>query len=119
MELIEIINKPLLFHLVGCLHYCITAMQGHTNIRFLSAKQAKGINSYKNTKRRLYRTTAAIWYSKICEDRQVTPNYIAFKINGSNRQCTNTATHFRLNQKIKFLYIKKVGSIVGALYHKL
>jgi len=38
------------------------------------------------------------------------PNYISFKINGTNRQCLNTvkaATHFCINQVLKFLYIIK------------
>ena len=34
VELIGIINKPLLLHLVGCLYYCISGA-GHTNIKFL------------------------------------------------------------------------------------
>ena len=33
VELIEIINKPLLSHLVGCLFYCISDA-GHPNIKF-------------------------------------------------------------------------------------
>jgi len=43
-------------------------MHGQTNIKFTSAKQAKEIHSYKNTKRRLYKTIAAIHvcYNKIC-----------------------------------------------------
>ena len=75
-------------------------MHGYTNIKFISTKQAKGVHSYKNTTRRLYRTIAAVWCNKICRDKQLTLNYIAIKINGSNQQCTNTlqaATRFRLN----------------------
>jgi len=30
VELIGIINKPLLLHLVGCLHYCITSLRSRT-----------------------------------------------------------------------------------------
>jgi len=60
-------------------------MHGHTNIKFISAKQAKRIHSYKNTKIRMYRIFAAIWYNKICKEKQLTPNYIAVKTNGSNR----------------------------------
>ena len=70
----------------GTLCIIVSVMHAHTNTKFISAKQAKGIQSYKNTKRRLYGTIAAIWYNKICRDKQLSPNYIAIKINGSNRQ---------------------------------
>ena len=53
---------------------------------------------------------STIWFNKTCRDKQLTPNYINIKINGNNRQCNNTirtAVRYRLNQEIKFLYIKK------------
>jgi hypothetical protein len=56
------------------------------------------------------RTHAAIWFNKTCRDKQLKPNYINIKINGNNQQCNNTirtAVRYRLNQEIKFLYIKK------------
>ena len=31
---------------------------------FIDAKQAKEVHLYQNTKRKLYKTTAAIWYNK-------------------------------------------------------
>jgi hypothetical protein len=34
------------------------------NVKFIHAKQAKEIHQYQNTKRKLYRTNAAIWYNK-------------------------------------------------------
>jgi hypothetical protein len=85
-------------------------MHGHTYIKFACAKQAKDIHTYKNIKRRLYRTTAAIWFNKTCKIKQLTPAYMSIKINGNNRQDRNTlrmATAHRLNQEIKFLHIKK------------
>ena len=51
-----------------------------------------------------------IWRNKTRRQKQLTANYILIKINGNNRQCLNTikaATHYRLNQKLKFLNIKK------------
>jgi len=80
------------------------------NIKFINAKQATEIQAYKNTKRKLYKTNAAISFNKTCRDKQLTPNYINIKINGNNRQCNNTirtAVRYRLIQEIKFLYIKK------------
>ena len=40
------------------------AMHGTTNIKFIDAQQAKLAYQYKNTKRKLYKTNAAIWYNK-------------------------------------------------------
>ena len=40
-------------------------MHGTTNIKFIDAQQAKLAYRYKNTKRKLYKTNAAIWYNKI------------------------------------------------------
>ena len=34
----------------------------------------------------MYKTIAAVWYNKICTDKQLTPNHISIKIYGSNRQ---------------------------------
>jgi len=80
------------------------------NLKFINAKQAKNAYEYKNTKRKLYRTIAAIWFNKTCREKEIKPNYIHIKINGNNKQCQNTmkaAIRTRVNQEIKFLYIKK------------
>ena len=39
-------------------------MLGTTNIKFVDTQQAKLAYQYKNTKRKLYKTKAAIWYNK-------------------------------------------------------
>src|SRR5215475_9541 len=86
-------------------------MYGTTNIKFIDAKQAKEIDQYKNTKRKLYRTNAAIWYNKTCRQKKLTPSYINIRINGKNQQCQRTlrmAQHYRINQEIRFLYAKKL-----------
>ena len=80
------------------------------NVKFIDAKQAKEVHLYQNMKRKLYKTTAAIWYNKTCRDKQITPKYISIRVNGNNKQSRKTvqnATCFRINQEIKFLYIKK------------
>ena len=80
------------------------------NLKFSKAKQAKEIYQYKNIKRKLYKTNAAIWYNKICRLKQLTQTYINIHRNGNNKQCQRTkraATQYRLNQEIKFLYTKK------------
>ena len=38
------------------------------------------IHEYKSLKRRLYKTTAAIWYNKTCREKHLTPKYISIKI---------------------------------------
>ena len=63
-----------------------------------------------NTKEKLYKTNAAIWHNKIWREKQLAPNCISIKINGKNSQCrktTKASTHYRLNQELKFLYVKK------------
>ena len=39
-------------------------MHGTTNIKFIDVQQAKLAYQYKNTKGKLYKTNAAIWYKK-------------------------------------------------------
>ena len=51
-------------------------MHGSMNIKFINAKQAIEIHAYKNTKIKLYKTNAAIWFNKTCRDKELTPNYI-------------------------------------------
>ena len=34
------------------------------NVKFINAKQAKEVYQYRNIKRNLYKTNAAIWYNK-------------------------------------------------------
>jgi len=54
-------------------------MHGHTIVKFIVAKQTKYTHLYKNTKEKLYKTTTAIWYNKVCRDKQLTPNYITIE----------------------------------------
>jgi len=45
-------------------------MHGET-LKFVYAQQAKPYNIYKNTKLKLLKTNEAIWFNKICRDRQL------------------------------------------------
>jgi len=47
-------------------------MHGVT-LKFVNVQQAKPYNIYKNTKSKLLKTNAAVWFSKICQDRQMQP----------------------------------------------
>jgi len=85
-------------------------MHGTMGLKFIDAKQAKDVYNYKNIKRKLYRTNAAIWYNKTCRHKHLTPTYVNIHIKGKNLQdqkTLRTANHYRINQEIKFLYIKK------------
>jgi hypothetical protein len=50
-------------------------MQGQQNVKFASAQQAQQISQYKNTKEKLHKTNAAIWFNKACKYKQLTPKY--------------------------------------------
>jgi hypothetical protein len=77
-------------------------MHGPVNVKFTNARQAKETYQYRNIKEKLYKTNAAIWYNKICREKQLAPKYISIKINGKNSQCQKTiwgVTHYRLNHE--------------------
>jgi len=38
-----------------------------TNVKIMEAQQARFCNSYKNTRLKLLRTNAAIWFNKMCK----------------------------------------------------
>jgi hypothetical protein len=59
-------------------------MHGTMNVKFISAKHTKEIHQYTNTKRKLYKTNAAVWYDKTRRDKQLTPKCISTRINGRN-----------------------------------
>ena len=51
-------------------------MHRNMSLKFIDTKQAKEIYHYKNTKRKLYRTNAAILYNKSRRLKQLTSTYI-------------------------------------------
>jgi hypothetical protein len=84
-------------------------MHGET-MKFINAQQARPYNNFKNTKLKLLKTNAAIWYNKICRDKQLKPAYVNIKLKGNRQQDRNTennAIRFRISQEIKFLHKKK------------
>ena len=42
-------------------------MYGSMNTKFIKTKQAIEIHAYKNTKRKLYKTNAVIWFNNVCK----------------------------------------------------
>jgi len=84
-------------------------MQKMENVKIINAQQAKQIHHFKNTKERLYKTNASVWYNKTCRQLQLAPIYISIKVKGTNHQSLSTlkvATRFRINKKLKILHIK-------------
>jgi len=91
-------------------------MHGST-MKFSSAQQAKIYNNYQNTKLKLLKTNAAIWFNKMCKIKHLKPSYIHFKTNGKTPQdikTTSQAIQYRITQEIKFLHKKNLNS---QLYH--
>jgi hypothetical protein len=87
-------------------------------IKITDAQQARIYNIYKNTKLKLLKSNAAIWFNKICRERHLKPKYINITINGRKQQDKRTTAHavrYRINQEIKFLY-KKKQHLNGQLY---
>ena len=85
-------------------------MHGSNNVKFANAEQTKQIHQEKETKEKLHKTNAAIWYNRTSRQKQLTQNYISIKVKGKNRQCLKTiqaATQHALKQELKFLCIKK------------
>jgi hypothetical protein len=61
-------------------------MHGRMNVKFINAKQAKETYQQRNSKGKLYKTNAAIWYNEIYREEKLAPNYITIKINGKKLQ---------------------------------
>jgi hypothetical protein len=94
-------------------------MHGKTTIKIIDAQQAKLRNNYKNTRLKLLKTNAAIWYNKMCRIKQLQPKYINIRSKGNrpqDKKTTNNAVRYRLNQEIKYLYCKK-QNINNQLYN--
>jgi hypothetical protein len=59
-------------------------IHGQQNVKFINAQQAKSVYKYRNIEEKLHKTNAAIWFNKTCKYKQLTPNYIAIKIQWNN-----------------------------------
>ena len=67
-------------------------MRGAT-IRISNAQQAKLNNSYKNTKLKLLKTKAAIWFNKMCKVKQRIC-WLTIKVILRNARCNNKEQNF-------------------------
>ena len=70
-------------------------MHGRKNIKLHNAEQAKPVYQHKNTKIKLYKNNAAIWYNKTCRARQITPTYANIKIKAVRSQPVYCADVYR------------------------
>ena len=96
----------------------ILSMHGST-MKLSNAQQAKICNNHQNTRLKLLKTNAAIWFNRMCKIKQLKPNYIHFKTNGKTPQDIKTVSQTiqcRITQEIKFLH-KKKQNLNSQLYH--
>jgi len=90
-------------------------MHGQQNLKICDAKQAKQVHQYKNTEIKLYKSNAAIWYSKTCRIKQLIPTCVNVSVNDNNQRCQrtkNAAIRYRINQQLKFLYTRVLSQPV-------
>jgi hypothetical protein len=90
-----------------------------STMKFSSEQQEKIYNNYQNTKLKLLKMNAAIWFNKMCKIKYLKPSYIHFKTNGKTPQdikTTSQAIQYRITQEIKFLH-KKKQNLNSQLHH--
>jgi len=78
-----------------------TVKISHDCYEIIDAQQTKLRNNYKNTKLKLLKTNAAIWFNKICKIKHIKPNYINIKINGNkqrDKKTTSNAVRYRIKK---------------------
>ena len=78
--------------------------------KIVDSSQARLVNQYTNTKRKLLRINAHIWFNRTCKSKNITPNYAKQKLKDSTHAAKLTQkqlTKVRINNELKFLYIKK------------
>jgi hypothetical protein len=78
------------------------------NVKIVEAQQASLCNNYTNTKLKLLKTNAAIWFNKICKIKHLKPNYIYIKVNCKKSQDTKTTRGcFNVNCNVNFNIVFK------------
>jgi hypothetical protein len=54
-------------------------MHGMEHTKLISAQQARPVYKYKSTKEKLFKTSATIWFNKMCRVDYLTVRYIHVK----------------------------------------
>jgi len=67
------------------------------------APNGKICKDYRSTKLKLLKTNAAIWFSKICKIKQLTPKYFSIKINENNNNLYEIILNFKLYYQLLHL----------------
>jgi hypothetical protein len=73
----------------------------------LLASQAQLVNRYKNTRSKLQKCCANIYFIKQCLAKQITPNYVNIRIASTSPAAivtTKKAQTIRIKEKIQFPY---------------
>ena len=65
-------------------------MHGQRNVKLCDAKQARQLYHYKNTKLKLYKNNAAVWFNKTCKAKQLTATCANINIKGDNPRYQKT-----------------------------
>ena len=65
-------------------------MYGQQNVKICDTKQANQVHQSKNTKIKLYKSNADIWYNKTCRIKQLIPTYVNIRVIGNNSRCQRT-----------------------------
>ena len=61
---------------VGKNSFVLIKMHGKTTIKIIDAQQAKLRNNHKNTRLKLLKTNAAIWFNKMCRIKQLNSAFV-------------------------------------------
>lgn len=80
------------------------------NIKFYTASQAKQFHGFLNTKIKLHKVIANLWYNKQCLVNKVIPKYAILKYKSNSQAANKTKRQFqyqRIKNEIKFLHKKK------------
>jgi hypothetical protein len=67
-------------------HFHLSACNMAFQLFIPTNAQAKSVNSYKNSKLKLLKTSAAVWFNKIYRTKQICPKYIQIKIKANSQQ---------------------------------
>jgi hypothetical protein len=76
----------------------------------MNANQAKLVHQYINTRRRLLKTNAHIWFNRTCQIKHIVPKYAKINMKGTNKAVQQTQWQIRklrISNEIKSLSTKK------------
>jgi hypothetical protein len=77
-------------------------------MKMIEAQQAKLCNTNKNTRLKLLKTNAAIWFNKMRRIKLLKPNYINIKTNGKKPRDRKTC----INSTIKSMILLMHGATI-------